>query len=194
MLTKSASHASGGQQQAMVIRDMCPRRQSPKDKKNGHIHNSKQNHQCHDCGRQFVDCFAQYLVSGDTRALIERWLGERISLPGICRGVGVGLKGLSGFLVHGVEALPDHLHVQPATCQDNVTVRRLEVEADAIHSVVQQKATELWIWIAMDAKPRQVMAFHGGIAAPSMPSLCGPRFRWCPVPTPHPTPIIRWYR
>jgi hypothetical protein len=71
LLTKNASHASGGQQKAMVIRDECPRCQSPQHKKNGHIHNGKQNHQCHDCGRQFVDGFEQNLVSADTRALIE---------------------------------------------------------------------------------------------------------------------------
>jgi insertion element IS1 protein InsB len=41
----------------MVIRDVCPRCQSPKFKKNGHIYNGKQNHHCHDCGRQFVQCF-----------------------------------------------------------------------------------------------------------------------------------------
>jgi transposase-like protein len=98
LLTKNASHASGGQQQAMVIREVCPRCQSPKHKKNGHIHNGKQNHQCHDCGRQFVDGFEQDLVSADTRALIERLLVERISLRGICRAVGVHLKWLLGFL------------------------------------------------------------------------------------------------
>jgi transposase-like protein len=104
--------ASGGQQQAMVIRDMGPRCQSPKYKKNGHIHNGKQNHQCHDCGRQFVDCFEQNRVSADTRALIERLLVEWISLRGICRAVGVKLKWLLGFFVQCFEALPDHLHIQ----------------------------------------------------------------------------------
>ena len=61
----------------MIIRDVCPPCQSPKYKKNGHIHSGKQNHQCHDCGRQFVDCFEQYLVSDATRALIERLLVEQ---------------------------------------------------------------------------------------------------------------------
>ena len=50
------------------------------------------------------------------RALIERLLVERISLRGICRAVGVGLKWLLGFLVQCFEALPDHLNVQPITC------------------------------------------------------------------------------
>jgi hypothetical protein len=31
----------------MVIRGVCPRGQSPKSKKNGHIHNGQQNHHCY---------------------------------------------------------------------------------------------------------------------------------------------------
>ncbi len=146
----------------MVIRDVCPRCNSPKYKKNGHSHNGKQNHHCHDCGRQFVDCFEQYLIADDTRALIERLLVERISLRGICRAVGVGLKWLLGFLVDCVEALPDYLHVQPITCHGKVMIRRLEVEADEMSSFVQKKANKQWIWIAMDATSRQVIAFHVG--------------------------------
>jgi insertion element IS1 protein InsB len=126
-----------------------------------HSH-GKQNHQCHDCGRQFVQCFEQYLLSNDKRALIERLLLERISLRGICRAVGIGLKWLLGFLVQRFEALPDHLHVQPVTCYGNVMSQRLEVEADEMASFVQKKANKQWIWIAMDAKSRQVMTFHVG--------------------------------
>jgi insertion element IS1 protein InsB len=147
----------------MVIRDVCPRCQSLKyKKKNGHIHNGKQNPHCHDCGRQFVDCFEHYLIADDTCALIERLLVERMSLRGLCRAVGVGLKWLLGFLVDCVEALPDHLHVQPVTCHGKVMIRRLAVEADEMSSFGQQKANKPWIWIAMDATTRQVMAFHVG--------------------------------
>src|SRR5262245_52976129 len=146
----------------MITRDLCPRCQSPKYKKNGHIHNGKQHHHCQDCGRQFVQCFEQSLISDDTRALIERLLVERISLRGICRAVGVGLKGLLGFLVHGVEALPEHLNVQPITAHQGVMIQRLEVEADEMSRFVKQKANKPWMWIAMDAKTRQVMAFHVG--------------------------------
>jgi len=42
------------------------------------------------------DCFEQYLVSDETRDLIERLLLERISLRGICRAVKVSLKWLLG--------------------------------------------------------------------------------------------------
>ena len=146
----------------MVIKDLCPRCQSPKYKKNGHIHNGKQNYQCHNCGRQFVDCFEQDRVSDDTRALIERLLVERISLRGICRAVGVTLKWLLRFLVQCVEALPDHLHVELLTCHQDVMLQRLAVEADEMSSFVQKKANKLWIWLAMDTKTRQVIAFHVG--------------------------------
>ncbi len=146
----------------MVIRDVCPRCKSPKYKKNGHIRSGKQNHQCCGCGRQFVQCFEQYLITEDKRGLIERLLVERISLRGICRAVGVKLKWLLGFLVQCVEALPDHLHLQPITCHSNIMMRCLEVEADEMASFVQKKANKQWIWIAMDAQSRQVIAFYVG--------------------------------
>jgi insertion element IS1 protein InsB len=114
----------------MVIREVFPGCRSVRYKKNGRIHNSQQNYPCHDCGRQFVQCCEQYLIADDKRGLIERILVEQISLGGICRAVGVTLKWLLGFLVQCFETLPDHLHVQPVTCQHNVMVQRLEVEAD----------------------------------------------------------------
>jgi insertion element IS1 protein InsB len=146
----------------MILRNTCPTCGSTAFKKKGHIHNGKQNHQCKDCGRQFVQDLEHCLISADTRALIERLLLERLSLQGICRAVGVGLKWLLGFLVTGFEALPVHLHVQPVTCDGNVMMRRLEVEADEMSSFVPKKANKQWLWIAMDAKSRQVSAFHVG--------------------------------
>jgi hypothetical protein len=67
--------------------------------------------------------------------------------------VGVGLKWLLGFLVTCFEALPDHLHVQSVTCDGNVMMRRLEVEADAMASFVQKKANKRWLWIAWMPRP-----------------------------------------
>ena len=89
-------------------------------------------------------------------------LVERISLRGICRAVGVTLKWLLGFLVQCFEALPDHLHVQPVADNGDVMMQRLTVEADEMSSFVHKKANKRWIWIAMDGKTRQVMAFHVG--------------------------------
>ena len=189
---QNASPWHGGQQQTMVIRDVCPRCKSSKYKKNGHIYNGKQNHHCHDCGRQFVQCLEQYLISDDRRALIERLLVERISFRGICRAVGVTPKWLLGFLVQCFEALPDHLHVQPVTCTQNVMIQRLEVEADEMAGFVQKKANKQWIWIAMDARSRQVIAFHVGIAAVGVRSACGRRFLKRTGNMPRLTPINTW--
>jgi transposase-like protein len=128
----------------MVIREVCPRCESSKYKKNGHIHNGKQNHHCHDCGRQFVQCFEQYLIAEEKRGLIERLLVERISLRGICRAAGVNLKWLLGFLVQCCEALPNHLHVQPVSCQQNVMIQRLEVGAGKELCKILADHPDLW--------------------------------------------------
>ena len=146
----------------MGIRDVCPRCQSSKFKTNGRIHHGKQPHQCQGWGRQFVACLEPPLIPDATRALIERLLVERISLRGICRAVGVHLKWLLGFLVQRIEALPDHLHVQLVTSHGDMMIQRLAVEADEMSSFVQKKANKQWIWIAMDATSRQVIAFHVG--------------------------------
>jgi insertion element IS1 protein InsB len=129
----------------MVFRDKCPACGSARYKRNGHIHNSKQNYKCKHCGRQFVQCCEHYRIAEDKRRLIERLFLERLSLRGICRAVGVGLKELLGFLVTCCEVLPDHLHVQPIICHGNVMIRRLEVAADERSSFVQKKASKQWI-------------------------------------------------
>src|SRR5215468_8377079 len=149
---------SGGQQHTMVIRDVCPRCQSPKFKKNGHTHPGKPNHYCHDCGRQFVQCCEQYLIAAAKRGLIARLLLEGLSLRGIWRAVGVTLQWLLGFLVQCFEALPDPLHVHPVSCQHDVLIQRLEVEADALASFVQKKANKQGVWSARAATTRQIMA------------------------------------
>ena len=43
-----------------------------------------------------------------------------------------------------------------------MVIRQLEAEADEMWSFVEKKANKQWIWIAMDATTRQVMAFHVG--------------------------------
>jgi insertion element IS1 protein InsB len=146
----------------MIIRDVCPRCKAPKYKKHGHMHKGKQHHHGHECGRQFVQGFAHHLLSENTRALSERVLVERISWRGMGRAVGVGLKWFLGLLVHGVEALPEHLPLQPVTCQHNVLIPRLDAEAEAMSRFVQKKANKQWIWMAMDAPTRQVMACYVG--------------------------------
>jgi insertion element IS1 protein InsB len=147
---------------SMVLRENCPRCGSTHHKKNGHIYNGKQNHRCKACGRQFVLEFAQHRIPGEHRALIERLLNERLSLRGICRAVGVGMKWLMAFLVKCYEAAPAHLNVQiPQGC-DQRPVHALEAEADELCSFVGKKANKQWLWLALDTRSRQVLAFHVG--------------------------------
>jgi insertion element IS1 protein InsB len=66
------------------------------------------------------------------------------------------------FLVEGFTACPDDLHAQCPTQPTAVLLSRLEAEADEMWSFVQKKANKQWIWIAMDAITRQIIAFHVG--------------------------------
>jgi insertion element IS1 protein InsB len=146
----------------MVVRDACPGCGSPQFKKNGHIHNGKQNHQCKVCGRQFVASAEDHIISDEERTVIEHLLRERISLRGICRAVGVSLTWLLRFMVERFASCPDHLSVQLPVDPTAVVIQRLEAEADEMWSFVGKKANKQWLWIAMDAKTRQVIAFHIG--------------------------------
>jgi IS1 family transposase len=130
----------------MIIRDVCPACGSTRFKKNGHTHNAKQNHH----------------FSHEQRTLIAHLLRERISLRGICRAVGVSLTWLLHFMVECFAACPDNLYIRPPNRPTDVVLRRLEAEADELWSFVQQKANKQWIWIAMDATTRQVIAFRVG--------------------------------
>src|SRR4029079_13804056 len=144
----------------MIPRAAFPQCGSRWYKKNGHIHTGKQNHRCKLCGRAFVLTPEHHLITEEQRALIERLLLERISLRGICRAVGVGLQWLLQFMVERFHAAPVHLHVEPPDRTPSVILQRLEAELDELWSYVGKKANRQWVWIAMDATTRQVLAFH----------------------------------
>jgi insertion element IS1 protein InsB len=146
----------------MLIRETCPACGSSRYKKNGHTRHGKQNHQCKACERQFSATADDRLIADEQRKRIEQLLCERISLRGICRAVGVSLTWLLHFMVECFTACPDDLHVEFPTRPTAVVLSRLEAEADEMWSFVQKKANKQWIWIAMDAKTRQIIAFHVG--------------------------------
>jgi insertion element IS1 protein InsB len=146
----------------MVVRETCPACGANRYKKNGHTRHGKQNHQCKACGRQFTANPLDRSITPEQRRRIEQLLCERISLRGICRAVGVSLTWLLHFLVECFTVCPDHLHAQLPAQPTEVLLSRLEAEADEMWSFVQKKANKQWIWIAMDAKTRQIIAFHVG--------------------------------
>jgi len=146
----------------MVVRETCPACGANRYKKNGHTRHEKQNHQCKACGRQFTANPLDRSIPPEQRKRIEQLLCERISLRGICRAVGVSLTWLLHFLVECFTACPKHLHAQFPPQPTAVLLSRLEAEADEMWSFVQKKANKQWIWIAMDATTRQIIAFHVG--------------------------------
>jgi insertion element IS1 protein InsB len=102
------------------------------------------------------------VITEEQRTLIARLLLERISLRGICRAVGVGLRWLLRFMVEQFQAAPEHLYVQPPANTPAVILQRLEAEVDELWSFVGKKANRQWVWIALDATTPQVIAFHVG--------------------------------
>ncbi|MGI9294596.1 MAG: IS1 family transposase [Pseudomonadales bacterium] len=146
----------------MVIPEACPACGSTRYKKNGHTRHGKQNHLCKACERQFSAEANPDLISQERRALIKNLLRERLSLRGICRAVGVSLTWLLHFMVECFGACPDHLNVRLPASPDKMLIYKLEAEADEMWSFVKKKANKQWIWLAMDAKTRQIIAFHVG--------------------------------
>jgi insertion element IS1 protein InsB len=76
--------------------------------------------------------------------------------------VGVGLQWLLQFMVERFQAAPEHLYAEPPSDTPAVILQRLEAEVDELWSFVGKKANRQWVWIAMDATTRQVLAFHVG--------------------------------
>jgi insertion element IS1 protein InsB len=145
-------------------RDTCPNCGSGRHKKNGHIHNGKQNYRCLDCGRQFVADYAFKTVTEETKELIKKALLERNALRGICRIFDVSLTWLLAFVAELYAVLPADLGIdlQSVGDSDAVSLYTMAVEADEMWSFVAKKSNKQWIWIALDAKTRQVIAFHVG--------------------------------
>ena len=102
------------------------------------------------------------MITEEQRILIDRLLLERLSLRGICRAAGVGLRWLLQFRVARFQAAPEHLNVKPPASTPAVIVQRREAEMDELWSFVGAKAHRQWVWIALDATTRQVLAFHVG--------------------------------
>ena len=140
----------------------CPKCKSSSTKKNGHIHNGKQNHRCKKCGRQFVENPEQKLISLEDRERVRGLLLERLSLRGICRAMKVSLCWLLDFMVSEHEQLPEDLHYCARVETDKLLMGCIESEIDEMWSFVGNKKNKQWIWIAMDARSRQIIAFHVG--------------------------------
>jgi insertion element IS1 protein InsB len=72
------------------------------------------------------------------------------------------MKWLMAFLVECYQGAPAHLNVQiPHRC-DRLLVHSLEAEVDELWSFVGKKANPQWLWLALEARSGQMLAFHVG--------------------------------
>lgn len=146
----------------MTERTCCPACGSHIFKKNGHIHNGKQNHKCKLCGKEFVLCPTKKKISEDTKNLIRKSLLEKTPLRGICRVFNVSLVWLLQFISSLYDSLPDHLNFVSYGDKNSVYIHTYEAEVDEMWSFVEKKTNKQWIWIALDGATRQVIAFYVG--------------------------------
>jgi IS1 family transposase len=134
----------------------CPSCHSSYIKKNGHIHNGKQNFRCKDCGRQFVADKQKKSIPAHDREIIRRLFAERISLRGICRVMHVSLTWLLSFFTQVTDDTPDDLGVTPPP------KGKLTLELDEMWSFVGKKEDKQWIWLALDRAAKQIVGWHIG--------------------------------
>lgn len=138
----------------------CPECNSVAIKKNGHIHNGKQNHKCLVCGRQFVRDPQNKIISEETKSRVRQALLERVSLEGICRIFDVSMPWLLGFMNEIIMELPDHLNA--TVTSDVEELECAVVELDEQWSYVESKKNKQWLWLALHTETRQVLAMHVG--------------------------------
>jgi insertion element IS1 protein InsB len=146
----------------MRVREAGPAYGSTAFTTHDHRHHGHQHHPCQAWGRQLVaDAMDQIVSHAQHTLMAPRWR-ERLSRRGICRVVRVSRTRLLPCMVEGIAACPDPCDVRLPHRPTDVGRLRLPAEAEARWSVVPQQATRSWMWIAMDATTRQVMAFHLG--------------------------------
>jgi IS1 family transposase/DNA-directed RNA polymerase subunit RPC12/RpoP len=142
------------------MRTCCPSCSSKSFIKNGINQHGDQNHKCLECNRQFVLDPQNAVITQETKALVRRLLLERLSLKGICRAAQVSEAWLLGFIKQEYANAARDLEVQPPPKAKGLIFKR--IEADELWSFVRKKKNQVWIWLALDATTRQVVAVYAG--------------------------------
>jgi hypothetical protein len=138
----------------------CPHCKSSVISKNGHIHNGKQKFICLSCRAQFVENPQNKIISEDARERVRRSLIERVSLEGICRIFDVSMPWLLEYMQAVFKSLPEDLNADITVENEDLMVACLQV--DEMWSYVGNKKNQQWLWLVMDAKTRQILAFQVG--------------------------------
>ena len=141
---------------------LCPKCQRPGAVKNGHVASSgKQNWLCRACGRQFVAHPSRHAMNDAEKSVARALLKERVSLRGIARVLKVSPGQVLSFFEAEAKDLPDDLNFDP-TRAGPLVFSAVDLELDELWSFVHHKTNQQWVWFALEADTRQIVAFHVG--------------------------------
>ena len=141
---------------------LCPKCQRPGAVKNGHVASSgKQNWLCRNCGRQFVANPSRHSLNEAEKGVARALLKERVSLRGIARVLKVSPSQVLRFFEAEAEDLPDDLNFE-STRAGPLAFYAVDIECDELWSFVRRKTNKQWVWFALDADSRQIVAFQVG--------------------------------
>ena len=146
----------------MVVREACPAWGSHRYPNNGPTRHGKHNHPCTACERQCMAPADDRRMADEQRTMRAHLRRERIALRGICHAVGVSLPWLLPCMVECCTTCPDDVDVRAPPRPTDVGLRQRDAYADARWSVGKKQAHTPWLWSALDAMTRPVMALHGG--------------------------------
>mgnify|MGYP001826197274 CR=1 FL=1 len=134
----------------------CPQCQSNQISKNGKIHNGKQNYKCQNCGRQFIENPTKKYITKETKNFIDLLLLEKIPLAGISRVTNVSEKWLQDYVNIKYDKVPKEIQVSQKS------KGKLTIQCDEAWSFVGNKGNKQWIWLALDAKTREIVGVYVG--------------------------------
>ena len=135
----------------MKVELTCPTCGSHNIIKNGLTRRAKQNYKCKDCKRQFVEDPQWRVIPPDTKAILDRLLLERVPLAGIVRVLQVSAPWLQRYVNQVYKQVSRRLNVSPKP------QGRLTVQMDELWSFVDHKGNKQWVWLALDAKTREII-------------------------------------
>jgi hypothetical protein len=110
----------------------------------------------------------KWFVNEYHKEILNKLLGERLSLRGICRVLNLSLSWLIIYIKLIYNALADNLNFMPIINKkssfNNIRLKLIENEAenDEMWSFVGNKKNKKWIWIALNVETRQVVCFQVG--------------------------------
>ena len=135
----------------MIVKvQSCPNCGSKNIVKNGKTVYGAQRCLCHDCDKTRV---IERKVKVDNTELIQRSFLERLSLRGICRVFQISFSTLYLLLHIETQSLANfRKSVAPAKAGDIL-------ELDELCSFVGSKSNKRWVWVALNRRNRQVVAY-----------------------------------